>query len=42
LRAEARANIVIAICAQALTPTLSQRVRELNCATTRLLEIDGA
>ena len=35
LRAEARGNVVVAVCAQALTPTLSQRERESTCTTTR-------
>src|SRR6266516_7680260 len=34
LRAEARSDVVFAICAQPLTPTLSQRERESNCTTT--------
>src|SRR2546430_2646604 len=34
LRAEARSNVVVAVCAQALTPTLSQREREATCTTT--------
>ncbi|MDX6501350.1 MAG: hypothetical protein QOG23_4610 [Blastocatellia bacterium] len=38
LRAEARSNVVVAVCAQALTPTLSQRERESNCSTTHLVD----
>src|SRR5205814_6580257 len=34
LRAEARSHVVVVVCAQALTPTLSQRERESYCTTT--------
>ncbi|MDX6303953.1 MAG: hypothetical protein QOI77_922, partial [Blastocatellia bacterium] len=35
LRAEARSTVMVAVCAQALTPTLSQRERESNRTTIR-------
>jgi len=35
LRAEARSNFLVAVCTQALTPTLSHRERESNCITTQ-------
>ena len=39
LRAEARSTVVVAVWAQALTPTLSQRERESNCTTTVKLSL---
>src|SRR3989440_2578480 len=38
LRTEARSNVVVAVWAQALTPTLSQREREATCTTTALAD----
>ncbi|MDX6499807.1 MAG: hypothetical protein QOG23_3067, partial [Blastocatellia bacterium] len=41
LRAEARGNVVVAVCAQTLTPTLSQKERESNCTTIESREFSA-